>query len=102
MPYERLEPCEGKLSRTVLRGGIGSDVNLLPELFSDTVKGAESSAVVYSLVETATTNGVAPYDYLLCLLKELAWLGKHPANDALDQLLPWHPYMKRLMEQQAK
>ena len=32
MPYERLEPCEGKLSRTVLRGGIGSDVNLLPDL----------------------------------------------------------------------
>ena len=31
MPYERLEPCEGKLSRTVLRGGIGSDVNLLPD-----------------------------------------------------------------------
>ena len=31
MPYERLEPCEGKLSRTVLRGGIGSNVNLLPD-----------------------------------------------------------------------
>ena len=71
-------------------------------LFSDTVKGAEASAVVYSLVETATANGVEPYDYLLCLLKELTWLGKHPANDALDQLLPWHPYMKKQMEQQAK
>ena len=31
MPYERLEPCEGKLSCTVLRGGIGSNVNLLPD-----------------------------------------------------------------------
>ena len=30
-PYERLEPCEGKLSRTVLRGGIGSNANLLPD-----------------------------------------------------------------------
>ena len=30
-PYERLEPCEGKLSRTVLRGGIGSNDNLLPD-----------------------------------------------------------------------
>ncbi len=29
--YERLEPCEGKLSRTVLRGGIGSNVGLLPD-----------------------------------------------------------------------
>ena len=31
MPYERLEPYEGKLSRTVLRGGIGSNVNFLPD-----------------------------------------------------------------------
>ena len=31
MPYERLEPYEGKLSRTVLRGGIGSNVNSLPD-----------------------------------------------------------------------
>ena len=30
-PYERLEPCEGKLSRTVLRGGIGSNDDLLPD-----------------------------------------------------------------------
>ena len=28
---QRLEPYEGKLSRTVLRGGIGSNVNLLPD-----------------------------------------------------------------------
>ena len=30
-PYERLEPCEGKLSRTVLRGGTGSNAGLLPD-----------------------------------------------------------------------
>ena len=28
---ERLEPCEGKLSRTVLRGGTGSNAGLLPD-----------------------------------------------------------------------
>ena len=31
MPYEKLEPYEGKLSRTVLRGGNGSNVVLLPD-----------------------------------------------------------------------
>ena len=31
MPYERLEPYEGKLSRTVLRGGTGSNVSPLPD-----------------------------------------------------------------------
>lgn len=31
MPYEKLEPYEGKLSRTVLRGGSGSNADLLPD-----------------------------------------------------------------------
>ena len=31
MPCEKLEPCEGKLSRTVLRGGNGSNAVLLPD-----------------------------------------------------------------------
>jgi len=30
-------------------------------LFSDTVKGAVASSVVYSIVETAKANGVEPY-----------------------------------------
>lgn len=35
-PYDRLEPYDGKLSRTVLRGGAGSNASLLPdnELFA--------------------------------------------------------------------
>ena len=31
-PYDRLEPYDGKLSRTVLRGGAGSNVSLLPDI----------------------------------------------------------------------
>ena len=31
-PYGRLEPYDGKLSRTVLRGGAGSNVSLLPDI----------------------------------------------------------------------
>ena len=33
-------------------------------LFSDTVREAKSSAIVYSLIETAKANGVEPYAYL--------------------------------------
>jgi len=35
MGFERLEPDEGKLSRPVLRGGIGSDAALLPDKVPD-------------------------------------------------------------------
>lgn len=63
-------------------------------LFSDTPKGADSSAIVYTLVETAKANGVEPYAYLLRVLSLLPYLGKTPANAELDELLPWHPRMQ--------
>ena len=34
-PYDRLEPSDGKLSRTVLRGGAGSNASLLPDIRSE-------------------------------------------------------------------
>ena len=34
-PFDRLEPYDGKLSRTVLRGGTGSNVSLLPDIHSE-------------------------------------------------------------------
>lgn len=60
-------------------------------LFSDTVKGAESSAIVYTLVETAKANGLDPHAYLLHLLKELPYLGRNPCQNDLDFFLPWQP-----------
>jgi len=40
-------------------------------LFSDTVRGAEASANLYSLVETAKANGLEPYAYLRRVFEEL-------------------------------
>ena len=34
-PYDRLEPYDGKLSRTVLRGGAGSNASRLPDIRSE-------------------------------------------------------------------
>lgn len=58
-------------------------------LFCDTPKGADSSAIVYSIVETAKANGLDPYTYLKLLLTELPYLGKNPASDKLDLFMPW-------------
>ena len=58
-------------------------------LFCDTPKGADSSAIVYSIVETAKANGLDPYTYLKLLLTELPYLGKNPASDKLDLSMPW-------------
>ena len=61
-------------------------------MFHDSIRGAQASAVIYSLSETAKLNNLRPYYYLKHLLTELPNLcdekGKiEPAK--LDDLLPW-------------
>jgi hypothetical protein len=55
----------------------------------DSVKGAQASAVIYSIVETAKANNLKPYEYLKLLLTEVP---KHMEDTDLvflDDLLPW-------------
>jgi len=54
-------------------------------LFSNTASGAQASAMMYSLVETAKANGLIPFDYLRYLLEQLP---TNPEN--IDYLLPWN------------
>jgi transposase len=57
-------------------------------LFSNTPRGARSSAIIYSIVETAKENGLNPYYYLRYLFEELPNMDTTDEN-ALDKLLPW-------------
>lgn len=56
-------------------------------LFCNTHTGADASAMLYSLVETAKANGVTPFDYLTYLFNALPKL--KPQED-VDHLLPWN------------
>ena len=56
-------------------------------LFSDTAKGAESSARLYSLISTAKANGHEPYRYLRHVL---AALPAATTVDDFEALLPFH------------
>ena len=58
----------------------------------DTVNGAESSAVIYSLTETAKANGLKPYEYIKHLLEEIPQHmdeSKDALDACLEDLLPW-------------
>lgn len=57
-------------------------------LFSNTAKGAASSAITYSIVETAKENGLNPFNYLSYLFEELPNMDTADKTK-LDQLLPW-------------
>lgn len=63
-------------------------------MFCDSAKGAESSAIVYSLVETAKANGIKTYAYLMLVLSMLPYLGESPAHEELEKRMPWHPAMR--------
>lgn len=63
-------------------------------MFHDSVKGAQASAVIYSISETAKLNNLRPYYYFKHLLTELPKLyeGKGSIDPAkLEHLLPWSP-----------
>ena len=64
-------------------------------LFCDTPKGAEASAIVYSLVESAKANGIEPFAYLQHVLLQLPYLGKTHSHQELESLMPWASYIQQ-------
>lgn len=68
-------------------------------LFSDTSKGAESSALCFSMIETAKLNNLDVYGYLMYLFGELPQLGDKPTDEEMIKFLPWSesipPYVKK-------
>ena len=54
-------------------------------LFSNTPNGADASAMLYSIVETAKANGLILYDYMVKCMKELA-----KVEPDIDAHLPWN------------
>ncbi len=89
----------GKLIRYTERGDLPIDNNRVENairpfvigrkawLFSDTPAGAQASAVIYSLLQTAKANGHEPYIWLRHVMRNL------PAAKTLEEfeaLLPWN------------
>jgi transposase len=66
-------------------------------LFANTPDGADASAVIYSIVETAKENGLNPTAYVEYLFEKLP----SATTSELDSLLPWSPSLPaslRLLE----
>lgn len=61
-------------------------------LFSNTPKGAESSAITYSIISTAMANNLDPYEYLTHILRTAPNIDMEN-KDNLQSLLPWNVNM---------
>lgn len=61
-------------------------------LFHTSVDGAQASAIMYSIVETAKANGLNVLQYLYMVLLYMPDYKNEPAG--IEQLLPWSEFMK--------
>lgn len=57
----------------------------------DTINGAKTSAIIYSIAETAKANNLKPYDYFEYLLSEIPNHMDETDHSFLEDLLPWSP-----------
>ena len=56
-------------------------------LFSDTPAGANASAIIYSMIETAKANGLDPYAWLRRVMRDLPTAR---TVEEIEALLPWN------------
>jgi len=93
-----------KLVRYIEDGRLRIDTNLVENairpfvlgrkawLFADTVRGAQASANLYSVIETAKVNGIEPYAYLRHIFTELP---KASRLEEIEKLLPHRVDLER-------
>lgn len=60
-------------------------------LFNKTPRGAQASATIYSLIETAKENGLNPVSYLTHVFKTAPNVDFRNDPAALESLMPWLP-----------
>ena len=65
-------------------------------LFSNTANGAKTSAMLYSIIETAKANGLIPFDYISHCLEVLS-----DEKCDIEQLLPWHVKLNSLSAEKS-
>ena len=58
-------------------------------LFADTVEGAKTNAVMYSLIESAKLNNLNIEKYIKYLLEEIPQLDNPSDRNVLEKYLPW-------------
>jgi transposase len=64
--------------------------------FAGSPNGAEASACVYSLVETAKANDLEPFAYLHALLTLIPGSDYRTNQEQMERLMPWHEFMQPL------
>ena len=79
-------PMDNNASERAIRGFCVGKKNWV---MIDTIAGAEASAIIYSIAETAKANNLKPYDYFEYLLTEIPKHMEDHDTSFCEDLLPW-------------
>ncbi len=71
-------------------------------LFCDTLSGAKSSAIIYSIVETAKANNLKVYEYINHILSVLPEHMEDTDYSFINDLLPWSEKIPAECKKQTK
>ena len=66
----------------------------------DSIHGAKSSAIIYSIVETAKANNLKPFKYLNFLLEKRP--NARTAQKELEKLAPWNEEVQKMFARKMK
>ena len=96
-------PLDNNRTEATIRGFTVGRKNWM---MCDTVSGAKSSAVIYSLVETAKANSLNLYQYFEYLLTELPKLGEFQSDEdeaaSMERLLPWSEELPEICRKKSR
>ncbi len=65
-----------------------------------TINGATSSAIIYSIAETAKANNLKPYEYFEYLLTQIPAHMDDTDRSFLEDILPWSPKLPEYIRKQ--
>ena len=71
-------------------------------MFCNTPKGANASAVIYSILETAKENNLKPINYLTYIFEKMPNINFKDNPEFLNDLLPWSNKLPEDCKQQKK
>ena len=66
----------------------------------NTINEATSSAIIYSIAETAKANNLKPYEYFEYLLTEIPTHMDDTDHSFLEDFLPWSPKLTEYIRKQ--
>lgn len=69
-------------------------------LFTNNINDAKTSGAAYSIIESAKTNGLKPYDYIEYILIKMT--GDKLEEDLFEEIMPWSEKLPKTLYKDKK